>query len=366
MMISRFILVFFLIASMVQMPFYQKPNSSPAELLLSSDDQQSPDDIEEIVDVATSTGLPGMLLVSRKLGSNMLAPKYSLDYGRQWFETPTIPWGSYTLSNYEIALAPREDNSPRMIVVSEWVTLYRSGDYGLSWASQYLEGNGVVSLAASPAVPQTLYVASSQLITIPGEPPTIIGYLFHSTDSGANWVKQETILEGGFSQIQPSPTLPCEVYLFFSYLGFGWSGWTSRNYCGSSASPGALPSTGALAEDAQDPQWLYTLDSYSSDGGENWNPYESLPCVDGKIFAHPTKTRVIYLLCSSGLYRSRYYGIRWFNISSLTGGILKADYSLSGCMLWIRGNTLLASSDDGTTWTNIYLDKNAFLRIVLR
>ncbi len=66
--------------------------------------------------------------------------------------------------------------------------------------------------------------------------------------------------------------------------------------------------------------------------------------------AHPTKSRILFLLCSSGLYRSSDAGDHLSLLSSTQEGFLAPDYGVPGRILWARSDGLWASTDDGDHW----------------
>jgi hypothetical protein len=71
------------------------------------------------------------------------------------------------------------------------------------------------------------------------------------------------------------------------------------------------------------------------------------------LLAHPTQTRILFLRCKQGLFRSSNAGDNWEKLADTPGQLLAPDYTISGRILWAKDDGLWASTDSGTTWQAI-------------
>lgn len=278
----------------------------------------------------------------------------------------------------EVALAPRGNPDPQQnvrILLGDRDHIYRTGDYGHTWATTFTDdGSGYQSLFVSPANPQRLY----SMFGFGWRWPEDLNYqdFARSDDAGVTWsVVKGLVTISGCGQFTPSPILPARAYL-------DCDGWNQSDDGGQTWTPKTLPGL-ELALDAQDPAWLYMLDldvygnpifGRSTDGGGTWTPWSSTPCVTDHVMpdwlmAHPSKTHVLFLNCSSGLYRSTDAGDHWSQLTSTTGPLLAPDYGVPGRILWARQDGLWASMDDGDHWQllyGLYQTSWAFLPLIQR
>jgi photosystem II stability/assembly factor-like uncharacterized protein len=320
-----------------------------------------------IVDIATSPGLPNVLLVSLTDNTGWLTPQYSLDGGQTWHPLATEPWGDQAENSLGIAIAPRVDQSVRFIVFVEGV-LYRSGDFGATWAQTSFVGeNDLISLVASPADPQRLYLSTAT----PVNPmfPAFVSTLSTSADGGVSWSNLAALPDLGISAI-PSPSIGGR---FYSYVN-GWRHyWSQSDDAGQTWAGRSFP-VNRLAIDAQNPLQLYGLALWSdqisgssSDGGQTWKPWSTLPANARQLVAHPNKSRMLFIQSDAGLYRSSDAGTSWNLLSPNATGIIKPDYSTPGRLLWARGSCLFASTTDGSIWTPLVAGCGpVYLPIIIR
>jgi hypothetical protein len=337
--------------------------------------RQSSLDAPTIVGIATSSGLPNTILISRKAGAEWLPPQYTTDGGTTWHDVPTVPWGDASAEEVLIAIAPRDDQSARLLVAAEvpglWHPMvYRSGDFGATWAEDdFVAGDYVHAFVASPADPRRLYLASSSAISFPE--PAFVGYVYASEDAGVTWSQVNSALDMSFPFIVPSPNMGTRVYLYRS----GYSpGWLQSNDGGHNWSGVNFP-VHTLALDATDPLWLYGLaqgssdaiSGYSQDGGVTWNEWANCPSEWGVLISHPTKSGMIFEQTSEGLYRSTDGGLGWEQLAPWQGGILAQDYGTTGRILRAQADCLMASTNDGVNWKPLTPGcPSAFLPLVVR
>jgi len=114
----------------------------------------------DITNVATSPGLPGVMVVARTTNGQQLPLLYTTNGGLTWNQLLNAPWNHIDM----IAIAPRPDPQfpVRLLVVeneahwvifankSDKVTLFRSGDWGQSWATEVISQTNLTALAVSP------------------------------------------------------------------------------------------------------------------------------------------------------------------------------------------------------------------------
>jgi photosystem II stability/assembly factor-like uncharacterized protein len=303
-----------------------------------------------IFDIVTSSGLPNVIVVILINDRGGLMPRYSLDAGRTW-QTLATPPGVEPGSNlpiYEIAIAPRADQSIRFLVLArteEQATLYRSGDFGATWTTS-ISAYGISNLVASQADPQRLYLGTST------EPinQAFLGSLYTSPDGGISW-NEISLGTDILMRAVPSPSIAGRVYRQIYFPGTSWS---QSDDAGQTWTYPPFPSIGNVIIDAHNPLHLYGRSEefyHSSDGGETWEVLTTVPEDNGQLLAHPTQAGVLFLLTLNGLYRSADSGNTWEKLSPIGEGQIYADYSTPGRLLWARGNCLWASTSAGVTWT---------------
>lgn len=296
-----------------------------------------------ITQIATSTALPDLIMISTEVSwQDQFPPQYSTNAGETWSEVATTPWSPEVLT--DIAVAPRTDNTPRLMVFTNNNQLFRTGDWGAVWGMDRLGFDFLYDAAVSPADPTRIYVA--QCTSAPWPPGGPWGEVSTSGDSGLTW--SGSCGGGGLyscaRKTVPSPVLPNQVYIENSH------GWERSDDAGTTCTPLTDFPT-HLALDAIDDQRLYGLDpaGTSDDGGETWTPWTDHPSDTGQLLAHPTETQTIFLL-ADGLFRSRDAGTTWEMLNARSGGFLAPDYSVPGRIFWARDTCLLSSADAGETW----------------
>ena len=315
-----------------------------------------------IESLASSAGLPDVLLVGY---APWYPPAYSLDGGVTWQSFPAEPWLA-TLQPGALAVAPRtEPGSPVRFMVTSGGTLYRTGDYGATWASFTFPSappctdttSSPSDAVPAPTNPARLYVLAlcNYFVTAPEPMWTAAYHGFVSDDAGVNWR-----LLGDMDNILPSPVVDGRLYA-------KWSGvWRRSDDFGATWSDlPAAPSYVRLALDAQEAATLYAL-TYSGDvsagytsrdGGATWTRWES-PCrtESEQLVADNLRAGTLYIECRSpadGLYRSADYGATWEPLSGLRGYLLQPDGGRPGHLLRVTEDVLWRSGDQGETWASL-------------
>jgi len=334
--------------------------------------------LRPVAQIASSSALPNVLLVSFKQSPT---PLYSLNGGFNWQPVITTPWLASFDPNIpdnplHVAVVPRSGSIPTRLIVAYNGTIYRTGDFGQTWAQVTLPiwwgcdiGIGQsFDLLTTPADPDRLYLDQAC------DDGTTFGIwkriLFTSADAGLVW-QDFTSLH--YKPI-PSPILAEQVTARWYDLGWFWEVYDGVTW--SSLSDTWVPPT-ELALDGQDPNRLYGIDFYeeppigyqSSDAGETWTAWNEQPCSDyNQLIAHPTISNTLLLRCDQGLFGSQNGGDNWTQRSTWEGVLLAPDYGNPGWVLWARIDGLWSSMDSGVNWNNLtpdYLNHN-FLPFVSR
>lgn len=314
-----------------------------------------------IESLATSPSLPDVLLVGY---APWYPPEYSLDGGATWQGFPAEPWNA-SLQPGALAVAQRvESGSKIRFMVAAGDTLYRTGDFGATWASFTFPSalpctdttSSISHAVTAPTSPVRIYVLAlcDYFVTAP-EPMWMAAYHgFVSDDAGVSWR-----LLGDMQSIVPSPVVNGRLYA-------EWSGvWRRSDDFGATWSDLAAPSYVRLALDAQESATIYTLTymgdldaGYTSrDGGATWTRWQS-PCpTEGEqLVADNERAGTLYVECGSpavGLHRSEDYGATWVQLSDLRGYLLQPDGGRAGHLLRVTEDVLWRSWDQGETWASL-------------
>ncbi len=311
--------------------------------------------------IFTTAGLPNVILVSQTDSSSNIPilPQYTMNGGQTW-----QPLAENALSYYPIGIVPRDDpqNPVRLFSAyppAPWsleLSLFRSGDWGQTWASGFLNSSSVV-YAFSPKNPQHMYW--SLVWSTPCFPgceggPYLNAEFYESTDGGVSWTLfYSSVGYESINQIVPSPVNEADGFFEIDST-FGGGQWWLRF---GNNDPLTFP-VDLIALDAVDANRIYgvTYDfssgQTSPDGGITWIPWAASPplaCV--QLMAHPIKNNTLYLRCAAGLFRSTNGGDNWSQITSVQGDALAPHLGNSGQILWSHDGCLLASDDDGDSWT---------------
>lgn len=293
--------------------------------------------------VATSKGLPKKMLLKRKIPGGGYLLEYSLDSGKTFQPVGNGPWAAASVEQLHIALSPKTDGPLRIVaaVTAPGATgVYRTGDFGANWATIDLFSTTYPDLifsemVSSPADPTRVYLVGSTDAS--GGSGWSSSY-FSSADSGITWKLDGTYAGVTVQNLTSSPVNADKVY----FLEKTWH-------------PNNLPVL-HLAADAIEPLWIYGIDGTSgrsNDDGLTWNPWVNPPCDTGQLLAHPTKSQVLLLLCDQGLFRSMNGGDDWDKLTSVNAGFIQPDYGNPGRLIWVKGNDLFVSCDDGGQWVAI-------------
>jgi hypothetical protein len=247
---------------------------------------------------------------------------------------------------------------PVRILVANGRTIYRTGDYGQSWAQILLDHSGdCVSdyfgdIVVSPADPNRLYLTQiCDWFGIYGDSGTDYRVLM-STDAGLTW----TYPSPRYAHTPvPSPVLPQRVYIKDALAGV----WLQTDDSGTTWITKTFP-VNVLALDAQNDSYLYGLagnvGQRSQNAGESWLPWPTQPCgAYSQLVAHPTLPNILWVRCGDDIYRSVNSGDSWQPLPAF-GNMVGNDYGHAGRIFLSRPDGLWASIDSGTTWTHLTVD----------
>lgn len=198
----------------------------------------------------------------------------STDAGDTWTKV-----GSYTNTNYCMAIDPTDDNK---LYAGTYARVYRSTNGGVTWTlSNSISYVYFYGLAVHPTNPTTIYGAGRKYVSSANYDMVFL----KSTDSGLNWTS--TSLEiGGYSygwSVAIDPSNPNTIYL-------GGSGYTTT----------------------------YNPKVYkSTDGGSTWN--EVYTATAGyyvySVAVHPTNSDIVYAgTYLDGIYRTTDGGSSWTKV----------------------------------------------------
>lgn len=343
--------------------------------------------------IATSPGVPNAIYL---VMSHDPTPLFTLDGGLSWTLVPSATWvldPSYFYPDHipyhqlAVSLSPRggaNDGLRLMTAVgmsSGYDVLqrgiYRSGDYGHSWAEAVIDPPISESLCyqmnrptfyISPVDPETNYLLTTCLFFNHAE-------LLVSGDAGVSWrnvttVDNRSLDMNEYAKLVPSPLIQDRIYLF---PGVEPTKWLQSNDNGQNWEVKNFP-VETLALDSVNANRLYGWtpvqgDAYqrtgkrSTNGGDTWEDWPHNPCpssywyMSPQLLPHPTIEQMIFMICNNdlnnGLYRSDDGGNGWAKLSDEAGELLAVDYGTPGRILWAREDGLYASRDNGATWQAI-------------
>jgi photosystem II stability/assembly factor-like uncharacterized protein len=186
----------------------------------------------------------------------------------------------------------------------------KSTDGGDSWVSATgdLPGGGVLSgllsLAIDPVTPNTLYAAISN------------HGIYKTTDGGKRW---NLVYQAAPSALAVNATAPSVVYAAL-YEGTGSHVVKSMNggidwRPADSGLPSYVNNCSNLVVDPSTPDTLYVACLQggvfkSTDGGNNWQPFNTGPASGFSLFVDPTSSATLYET-GNGLYKSTDGGSKW-------------------------------------------------------
>ena len=220
--------------------------------------------------------------------------------------------------------------------------LLKSSDGGRSWQSTGLTGADAMSVAASSAADDRVYVAGH-------------GVFRRSDDGGATWTAPDTSIQGadihGFAQ---SPVDPNRLYAMVVGQGLlmsadGGATWTARS--------NTLPSHPALAVSADGRMLLAGTErgvQQSTDDGVTWTPSGTGLPDRSQVLALAVQpgADTVFAATSAGLYRRTGASGVW-TAAGLPGPILAVAVSSAQPPVVLAVDDqkrVYRSEDGGTTW----------------
>lgn len=255
----------------------------------------------------TAAALPDVLAVSTD-GFYRSEPwvHWSNDGGKGWRQLLTMPAGLLLPTN--LAVTPRPDPTrPLRFLVGDNYTLYRTGDFGLTWAVSFSQTAALLpppatcslDLQASQAEGEVLYLAANCYTMVSPRQPAQQAPVaarsaaassgaesgrYVSRDGGVTWQKLPDAIRLPVPvPLVLSPVVPGRVLYFIDNdlmqsddYGFTWR-----------RSPTAWPPASLLLPDRVEPDTLYAVETtdaerylISTDNGLTWRDWASVPCED--------------------------------------------------------------------------------------
>lgn len=318
--------------------------------------------------------------------------------------TQPEPWRNYgpdTVSGRIISIAFHPTDSNTMLVGAASGGLWRTTDYGQSWAclTDDYPTMGVGAVAYNPQNPNTILIATGEGYGFGGEFTSGFGVL-KSYDAGASWFLTPLVadLSQSFAGMDiiwhPTDSMRLNVATSFG-IYHSKDAAATFDY-----SLNRLPAR--MVADPQDPSRIYLAARYynsnfpggfyiSTDTGATWtlNIVGGLPSLTNMGYAslavHPVHNNMLFMCIGrsspngsgpmEGLYKSRDYGWTWQQINTNIDIMCYQPPYQNICQswfantiaisptdtnrLWAGGTRLWTSSDGGATWTDSDLNPSA-------
>lgn len=327
----------------------------------------------QVIAVATAKDLPNVMAIISKtetISGTIYGAAWSTSGGEYWHELQGLPVSTLSTSTLtsvplsSIAIVVREDQSqPIRILLGTAASLYRTGDFGMSWAKIPVDGGPASQydscwhdLLSTPADSELLYIVSHCSHTDNSTPPTIsVAYtLYYSLDAGITWSLASS--SEGYGQFTPSPVVPGLLY--------GSSGQFSTDYGKSFSDRDTLNGLTLTAPDREDANTLYGvryinrigwMGAVSLDAGATWDLWANQPCSNFvTVSLISTGRHELWAACGPGyiplrnIYYSSDAGTSWRFVTDWTPDtVLASDFAHPGRGLFGRAHGLWASMHGG-------------------
>jgi hypothetical protein len=271
----------------------------------------------KITQVATAPALPDtMAVVTETWDTGAQNVLWTLDGGKSWQQLLGLPPGAFGLIRNAAVVRRSNSLQPLRILLAYEDTVYRTGDFGLTWAVSItatrtpLNNDYLCDLhnLQNGTPSQTLYVEETCRLMPPVPRPaeSWIGTRFHvSTDAGLSW---RTLPGDALRGLVPSPVLPDRLY-----AGDGMHALNHQSDDGGitwQPRP-TLEMMEIAVPDRADADHLYGLKTVaaegsppgqqrSSDGGNSWQDWAGNPCF---VSRNPHVYADAYPLVATGRYQ---------------------------------------------------------------
>lgn len=324
--------------------------------------------------------------------------RYSLDGGKTWSSLLSEPWITSTTDydrHFVSTLVPRGDLSfpIRIIRASNGYgygvtpingSIYRTGDFGASWAtftpvhpSNCLSNfnQSYSQMVNSPSNPTRLYLKVVCFFAVPDFGLASYARLLTSDNAGIDWQEVSPIEE--IKRILISPVLPNRIYdTGEAYPAYSHSTLRQSDDGGKTWTNKEEIPVSYIAFDWIDPQQIYGIedkdagsvfgDIYgsnnvylfigkrSNDGGKSWVDWQEQPCRTSFLqFMALQQANTLLMQCLQGLYRSTNGGDNWEKLPETVDQLVAVDYAKRNRIFAQRQGKLYASLDQGSTWTEL-------------
>jgi photosystem II stability/assembly factor-like uncharacterized protein len=191
--------------------------------------------------------------------------------------------------------------------------VYKTSNGGLNWSAVLYQAGGFFD---------NIYMFSSSVGVVCGDPVNGRVSLWKTTDSGNNWDSTGMNLSA----------VPSEIGISNSVFGFGGSVWFGTSF-----------------------GYIY----YSSNFGSNWTKLLSNDYT-GCIWSNSPSTGNIYFASVTDIYHSTNYGFNWTTLPATPGSGYLNGLTGIGNEFWYTksGKTIYYSSNNGTAWSLQYTAPN--------
>ncbi|HEX3530399.1 MAG TPA: hypothetical protein VH988_25330 [Thermoanaerobaculia bacterium] len=280
--------------------------------------------------------------------------------GLSW--TPVGPGFGPTLS---LAL---DDDAPGVLYAAAYGGLYRSADFGDTWAVSAFAGSVVYAVAIDP------HDSNTFLAAVAGSSSSDPTAFWRSTDHGATWAAA-TVGEtppGLSPVVQRIVFDPARTGTAYAFLGpqIGELGTVFRT-TDDGATWSFLASTPGLRDLAPSPDGtLFAAASYgvarSNDLGETWTPPLTVALrpanaprdVLSRLLVTPSSPEILFAAGTEGIWKSTDGGGSWAlsnqGIDTLTVISLAVAPTGPSNVVAVAGNDIFRSADHGVTWSRVH------------
>lgn len=355
--------------------------------------------------LATSASLPDVLVMAgAPLPDSDVSMIWSTNGGKTWFPLP-LPY-SYVVPRTIGIVARTEASQPIRFLVGDGYKLYRSGDFGKTWAVSFeqsipsADGICTMDLQMSQSQPGVLFLEAG-CYWWPFESMSLLGSsdaIYVSVDGGVGWRKISDTPGGRLTRVMPSPSTPGRVYGSYGNQPLeaqsddnaqNWrqlsSAWAMDSAIPDRSEPDTLYGQKLIYETTSGTVQPRLLQKTSFDNGATWRDWGANPCalpgVDGPTSYSPYASsgrQQLWVGCddtddsrySDELFYSGDAGDTWRAAGAADARLFAVDFGHAGHVLMLNDSGLWRSVDGGE-WMLVASDfslrqQSTYLPAILR